>query len=156
MMAHGGPLVIHVLLVEQQLGLLGHRLQAPHLGQRAAHGALIEREELDVEVQAEHLVLLVGKLVGLGGRDAQLQPVGRDGDLLHPAAADAAHAPDALGANCGRDVGDRELVLAGRQLLAASSGSRPPAAALSWRIPAILRMSATTAEAVGPDPAPGP
>ena len=69
--AEDGLLVVGALLVQQLLGLLGHRLQAPHLGQRTAHGALVELEELDVEVQAEHLVLLVGELVGLGVRESR-------------------------------------------------------------------------------------
>ena len=34
-------------------------------------------------------------------------------------------------------------------------GSRFPSAGVRWRMPAMLRISATTAEAVGPKPAPG-
>ena len=41
-------------------------------------------------------------------------------------------------------------------LLAASRGSTLSGPLLAWRMPAMLRMSATTAEAVGPAPAPGP
>ena len=45
-------------LGEQLLGRLGHRLQAPHLRQRAPRRALVEGEEREVEVQAEDLELL--------------------------------------------------------------------------------------------------